>query len=610
MTLFRPVTLLRPVPAARAAGLLLALVLLAPSHAPSIAAQESPLLQAMRDELTRAMTGLRITGQPAPYYIAYAIDDIAGRNVQATLGALVADGRRRSRTVRVDVRVGDYARDSSRFVSFDRDPGVSSMYAMGMVEAPLDDDVAVLRRQLWLVTDAAYRKALATFAKKQAALQNQASPDPVPDWSRETPKTTRLPVVAPDASADAWVEHARTLSAALARPGLTRSDVSVTLTQGTRYSVNSEGFTTVAPIQSVQLRLSAETQAEDGMPLRDSVTAHARTVAGLPAPADSAVRARELAAGLVALRTAPVGEAYTGPVLVEGQASAELLAQTLVPLFLTLRAPEMENPQMFGPMGNAPPTPFLTRVGNRVLPESFTAADTPSLAKFEGREVAGAYAVDDEGIPAQDVTLCEKGLLKSLLTSRTPQKGFLVSNGHGRGGVATAGVFQLQSSAAVPAASLKEKYLARLKADGLAFGYIVRAVVPGGPNPSGDPEDFMMMSSMMRGGGKPPGPAILRAYRVTADGAETLVRGLQFDSVPHAAFRDILEASSERSLYSYRSSLPQAMQLMAMIQGGGGGQAGEPVVSVIAPNLLFAELELEKPDRQFQRPPIVPSPLP
>ena len=95
----------------------------------------------------------------------------------------------------------------------------------------------------------------------------------------------------------------------------------------------------------------------------------------------------------------------------------------------------------------------------------------------------------------------------------------------------------------MPAASLKEKYLARLKADGLAFGYIVRALVPGGPNASGDPED-LMMSAMMRGGGQAPGPTILRAYRVTADGAETLVRGLQFDSVPHGAFRDILEAST------------------------------------------------------------------
>jgi TldD protein len=219
--------------------------------------------------------------------------------------------------------------------------------------------------------------------------------------------------------------------------------------------------------------------------------------------------------------------------------------------------------------------------------------------------VAGAYAVDDEGIPAQDVTLCEKGLLKTLLTSRTPQKGFVTSNGHGRGGVPSAGVFQLQSSSAVPAAALKDKYLARLKADGRAFGYIVRGVATGGQS-SGDPEDVMGMM-MMRGQGGPAGPAIVRAYRVTPDGAETLVRGLQFDRVPHAAFRDILDASTERSLYSYRATLPPPMQMLAMMQGGA---SSESVVSLITPNLLFEELEIAKPDRPFQRPPIVASPLP
>jgi hypothetical protein len=598
-------TLLRP-SALRVAALAAGLAVGAPPHAPSLSAQESPLLPAMREELARAMAGLRIPGQPAPYYIAYTIEDVAGRHAAATMGAMLGDGRRRSRSVRVDVRVGDYARDSSRFVSFDRDPGVSSMYAMGTVEAPLDDDVAVLRRQLWLVTDAAYRRALSSFAKKQAAQQNQATPDPIPDWSRETPQTTRLAALPAEVAIDPWLEHVRTLSKALASPGITRSEASITVSQGTRYSVNSEGFTTVAPIQTAVVRLSADTQAGDGMPLRDAVTVHARTVAGLPAVAQLATEARELAAALVALQQAPVGEAFTGPVLVEGQASSELLAQTLVPLFLTLRAPEMENPQMFGPMGAAPATPFLTRAGNRVLPESFTASDTPSLSQFEGREVAGAYRVDDEGIPAQDVTLCEKGVLKTLLTSRTPQKGYLTSNGHGRGGVASAGVFQLQSSAGVPAATLREKYLARLKADGRPFGYIVRGVAPGGPNAGGDPED-MMSSLMMRGPAGPAGPAIVRAYKVTPDGTETLVRGLQFDTVPHAAFRDILEASSERRLHSYRATLPSSMQMMAMMQGG---PQSDVVVSLIAPNLIFEELEIEKPDRPFQRPPIVPAPLP
>lgn len=593
-------TAIRSLPV-RAAAVAIALVLLTPS----IRGEDSPLIQAMRDEIARAMAGLRLPGQPAPYFIACTIDDGAGRQIAATGGATVSDGRNRSRIVRVDVRVGDYALDSSRFISFDRDPGVMSMYAMGSMQAPLDENIDVLRRQLWLLTDAAYRRALAMFAKKQAAQQNQATPDPVPDWSKETARTTVLPVVTPAIALDPWVAHARALSAALARPGLTRSEVSVGGIQGTRYFVTSEGTTTISPLQTVSVRLTAETQAADGMPLRDSVVAHARTVAGLPSVADLTASAKAIGDGLLALKEAPVGETYTGPVLVEGQASAELLAQTLVPLFTPQRAPEMENPQMFGPAGRPAASPFLTRVGSRVLPEAFSVRDTPSLATFEGHEVAGAYAVDEEGIPAQDVTLCDKGMLKTLLTSRTPQKGFLTSNGHGRGGRAQAGVFQVESSAAVPASTLKAKYLEKLKADGRAFGYIVRTIATPS-NPSGDPEDMMAMAMAMRNG--PSGPEILRAYKVTPEGTETLVRGLQFATVPHAAFKDLLEASQERRLYSYRSSLTGAMQMVAMMQSGPG--SGDAVVSLIVPDVIFGELEVEKPDRPFQRPPIVPAPQP
>ncbi len=49
------------------------------------------------------------------------------------------------------------------------------------------------------------------------------------------------------------------------------------------------------------------------------------------------------------------------------------------------------------------------------------------------------------------------------------------------------------------------------------------------------------------------------------------------------------------------------MQMLAMMQGA---PQGDVVVSLIAPNLIFEELEIEKPDRPFQRPPIVPAPLP
>ena len=64
----------------------------------------------------------------------------------------------------------------------------------------------------------------------------------------------------------------------------------------------------------------------------------------LPPMADLMSRATELANRTKARRTAPIGEEFTGPILIEGQASAELLRQTLVPLMLARRAPDGDNP--------------------------------------------------------------------------------------------------------------------------------------------------------------------------------------------------------------------------------------------------------------------------
>src|SRR4029453_4145059 len=99
--------------------------------APVARAQENPLVKVMREELARSMSGLRGANQPAPYYIAYSIDAVVSMRVNATLGAIVSNQPFKSRLVRVEVRVGDYARDSSRFLSFDFDPGISMMYSMG-----------------------------------------------------------------------------------------------------------------------------------------------------------------------------------------------------------------------------------------------------------------------------------------------------------------------------------------------------------------------------------------------------------------------------------------------------------------------------------------------
>ena len=566
-----------------------------------------PLVQTMREEMARAMSGLRLPDQPAPYFIAYTVDDIAFMSLSASFGSVVSDSTRRARLVRVEVRVGDYARDNSRFVNVEFDPGMGAGFASGVVDGPVDDNLDVLRRQLWLASDAVYRRAVSTFAKKQAALQNQAPGEPVPDFSKETPlqRLERAPAVPAQAGSTppAMAALVRAVSAALEAPEITGNEVTFYAMRGVRTFVNSEGATVVTPLQSAGVRVSADTQAADGMPLRDLFSEVARSPEGLPPAATLVARARELVTGLAALRAAPLGDDYTGPVLVEGQAASELLAQTLVPLFLSLRPPEAANAQMAAAIARTPSSPYLTRIGSKALPEALTISDTPSLAQFQGREAPGAYAVDDEGVAAQDVTLCEKGVVKTLLTSRTPQRGLLQSNGHSRGGLAQAGVFQLEWNGAVPTAELRQRFLARLKQEGRPFGYILRAM---GPYLAAAPDPQMMM----RGGMPPQGPAsaaVIRAFKVTPDGAETLVRGLQLGEITHNTWRDLADASSDRTLYSYRGTLPPQMRRFVLPTPG--VSAGDAAVSVIAPNLLFGELEVQKTDAAFPRLPIVASPL-
>lgn len=551
------------------AGVVASLLLASP-WLPAPRAQDSPIIAAMRDELKRSMAELRLKDEPAPYYIDYEVQDLTTFRVVARLGAVLDDSVVHSRGLQVDVRVGDYAFDSSRFVVQNR-PGAG---AAGSAVATLDDDYDAMRRQIWLTTDAAYKRAVSVFARKKAAFQNRAGVEQIPDLSRETPAETIQPAPAAAAARRMWVDRARELSAVfVSYPAVETSDVWAAESRGLRYYVNSEGSTTVSPVQLANLRITADAQADDSMIVRDGFSLVEKRLDDLPPMAALTSRARDVAVRVSAQRTDPVGEDFTGPVLLEGQASAEFVAQTLVPLMLARRPADGENPRFAQSQGQG--TPFLRRIGLRVLSDAFSISDTPSLAQYEGRPVPGAYVVDDEGVRARDVALVDKGRLVTLLTGRTPQKNLPQSNGHGRAGI-QAGVFQVQSSLAVPAADLKGKYLDMLKAQDKPFGYIVRGVA--------NPSEIAV-------GGGPGGPFILQAVKVTtADGKEQPVRGLRFGAVPPTAFRDLVEASQERLLYSYRGSTTAA-------------------VSVIVPDVMFEELEIQKVTDVLQKPPIVPSPL-
>jgi predicted Zn-dependent protease len=537
-------------------------------------AQDTPLMAAMVDELARSMKELRLKDQPAPYYIEYEVWDRAQTRVSARLGSLMEDLNGKGRTLRVGVRVGSYDFDSSLFnAPGTNGGGVVTLGADGSISATLDDDYDSMRRQIWLATDAAYKRAVSVFARKKAAFQNRAAgTDVVPDFSKEAPLQTvgnGLPLEYVNRD---WPGRVQQISAVFsAMPGIESSDVSVADTRGTRYFLNSEGFKVVAPLEIATLRVTADARASDGTSLRDTFTLVEKHLQDLPSVADVVARTKTMAERLNALRSAPVAEEYAGPVLLEGEAGGQLVTQVLLPPLLARRPSESAGR---GRGGAPQTTPFLRRVGLRVMSEPFSMTDTPSVKEFGGRPVPGAYVVDDYGIKAKDVSLVEKGRLVTLLTGRTPLKGFLQSNGHTRGGDVQPSVIQMQSTDAVSATALRSKYLDLLKTQDREFGYIIRSIASPGEVPGG-------------GGG---GPVILDAVKVTRDGTETPVRGLRLATVAPAAFKDLLDASKERTLYNFRGTTVDA-------------------ISVIAPNLIFEELEIQQTREITQKPPVVKSPL-
>ncbi len=527
---------------------------------------DSAVLHALGDELSRSVSGLKLKDEPAPYYVGYSVTDTAESGFRATLGAIVSRRSARARLVRADVRVGSYTFDSSRFMASGLPGGMASL---GML--PIDDNPTALRREAWLTTDAAYKNAVQVFSRKKAAFENRNDADPIPDFSKSAPVEYVQPARTSSIAPPEWRSVVEEISKTLGVPEAVSSDVSLDLNDGTRYFINSEGTRVAVPARVASFRAGITVLGDDGMPVSAVVSLAARPE-DLPARADLLDRTRKMLDDVMTTRAAKVGDDYSGPVLVEGDAAVSLVSQSLVPLFLARRPPDSDRGGRGGGAGAA--TPYLSRLGNRVLPESFTVSDTPSVTRLLGQPAGGNYVVDDEGVKAQDVTLVRDGRLLTLLTSRTPQRNLAESNGHMRGSGPQASVFQVESSDGVPAADLKAKYLGLLKTQGRSFGYIVRRLGPLGRD----------------------GLPLAAAVKVTPDGREEPVRGLLLDAVTHTAFRDISGASKERTVAT-------------SLAGSGAAMAQATMVTVAAPNMIFEELDLSRSKEPLQKKPVVPSPL-
>jgi TldD protein len=588
----------------------------APAVFAQVAADNDHTLKAMKDEMARAKSRLELAIPPSnqpvkPYYVEYRLLDLDVREITGEFGALLSTGHSRTRLMNVGARVGDYKLDSSNFIGDESFRGfIGPSGSVG-----IDRDYDSLRQDLWIATDQAFKEAVETYSRKQAYLSSLARPSDIDDFSRVQVVEHLDPLPTADWSNRNWEQEVRETSAALrAFPQIYESRVTYYLVYLTEYLLTSEGTEIRVNHSYAAIEAPMSTLADDGMQINHFYATYAPRPADLPS-ADT-VRKNLNVAGteIMAMRAAPPASDYTGPVMFEPQAAAALIAQVLGPSLNGARPPVAFQPvvdQLMNSLGGR--SDWTGKFDVRVLPTTVTLTDDPTAKDFKGTPLIGSYNIDEEGVPAEKVTIVQDGKLKALLMSRRPGPDSDKSNGHGRAAFLsepepTMSNLFFTSTETVSKDDMKKKFVDACKEEKLDYCLIVRQM--DNPNISiMHEEDFRDLLASF-GGNAATDRLPLVVYRYyPSDGHEELVRGARITGFNARSLRNIAAIGNDDYVYNFMENETTGVAGTALGAFGSAapGQAGLPA-AVVAPSLLFEEVEFRGARGEPKRLPILPEP--
>jgi TldD protein len=538
---------------------------------PDTQAKKSPLLAALQAELDRSLKTFKAQDPPA-YYLGYTITDTQRADVSGSNGALLNSAESRNRWLEVSVRTGSYETDDTHKVGERQQttsgPGTS---------VPLDDDPGVLRRAIWLETDSQYRAAAEALIKiktgkevKVDSVENRA-----PDFSHEQPHTFIGPQVSLTLDRKPWEEKVRVYTRTFRESAaIINSIVTFTAQAQNVFQVTSEGTQLQFGQIRYRLELFIQGKAPDGMDIDRYYNFD--WVNPSDAPDDKAVAAAQVTMRkeLEGLVVAPINEPSVGPALLTGRAAAVFFHEVFGHRAEGHRQKDAAEGQT-----------FAKKVGEPILPSFLTIVDDTTRKKLGSEDLLGYYQFDDEGVPAQSVTLVDHGILKNFEMSRSPLVGFPTSNGHGRRQlgatpVSRQGNLIVESNKMVTNAELRVKLIELIKAQGKPFGLLIDDIAGGFTfTGRGQPQAFQVLP--------------LVVYKVFADGRpDELVRGVDIVGTPLAALTKIVATGDTAEVFN----------------GYCGAESGSVPVSAASPAILISELEVQKKESSTDRPPILPPP--
>ena len=116
---------------------------------------------------------------------------------------------------------------------------------------------------------------------------------------------------------------------------------------------------------------------------------------------------------------------------------------------------------------------LIERLGKHIAPKFVSVRDDPNLTTWGGKPLLGHFAIDDDGVAPEPVSLVQDGVLKAYYMSRIPTARIHKTNGHARGDQASVGNLFVETHTPTPRAALKAKLIELAKEEDLDYGLLV-----------------------------------------------------------------------------------------------------------------------------------------
>ncbi|HEY9785763.1 MAG TPA: metallopeptidase TldD-related protein [Candidatus Obscuribacterales bacterium] len=542
--------------------------------------EESLVMIALKKEMQRTITKLKNAGDAPLYFLAYRVYEKEGYAASGELGALKDPAYKTlSRTLDVEVRVGSPKLDNTHKVP-DASEFATSDVSFGFdVALPVEDDEAAIRNIVWLKTDAALKAAQKRYsyvkANKELLVPEEDRSD---DFALEKAQKYAGKKHALAVDPLKLEKTVRDLSRLFKDYHFLRnSSVDYYASRMRRYLVTSDGTAVEDGDVGYEIRMYADTVADDGMVLWLYDEAHAKDPSELPDRDKLAAMAKRMAVSLEKLRKAPPAQPFVGPAILRGKAAAVFFHE----IFGHRVEGHRQKDESEG-------RTFADKINTQIMPRFVSVLDDPTAERLNKKLLNGYYRYDDEGVPAQKVVLVDHGILKRFLMSRSPIRGFKNSNGHGRcrGGhapVARQANLMVVTDAAkqVPTNELKELLRKEIRRQKKPYGLIFDEIEGG--------STFTTTSEAQIYNLYP-----LRVTRVFADGRpDELLRGVDIVGTPLASLENILSSGND----------------METFNGSCGAESGWVPVSASSPSLLVKTIEVARQAKSHDKPPLLPDPL-